>query len=56
VTKTRANDGGDEPNLGSRYGEIGISAITAALQFTREVKSPEQPENRRQSPRETDEP
>ena len=27
------NDGSIEPNLGSRYGEIGISAVTAALQY-----------------------
>jgi hypothetical protein len=30
----------DEPNLDSRYGEIGISAVAAALQYQSEVKNP----------------
>ena len=29
-----------EPNLDSRYGEIGISAVAAALQFQSAVKNP----------------
>ncbi len=29
-----------EPNLDSRYGEIGISAVAAALQYQSEVKNP----------------
>jgi hypothetical protein len=32
------NDGSIEPNLGSRYGEIGISAVTAALQYKNPVR------------------
>ena len=30
----------NEPNLDSRYGEIGISAVAAALQFKCETKNP----------------
>ena len=36
MTRTKVtsfNGSSNEPNLGSRYGEIGISAVTAALQF-----------------------
>ena len=29
-----------EPNLDSRYGEIGISAVAAALPYRSEVKKP----------------
>jgi len=29
-----------EPNLDSRYGEIGISAVAAAVQYKSEVKNP----------------
>ena len=29
-----------EPNLDSRYGEIGISAVAAALPYRSEVKAP----------------
>jgi hypothetical protein len=29
-----------EPNLDSRYGEIGISAVAAALQYRSEAKNP----------------
>jgi hypothetical protein len=29
-----------EPNLDSRYGEIGISAVAAALQFQSAAKNP----------------
>jgi hypothetical protein len=44
----------NEPNLDSRYGEIGISAVAAALQFKCETKNPAyapvvpQPERRRE--------
>jgi hypothetical protein len=31
---------GDEPNLDSRYGEIGISAVAAALRYRSEAKNP----------------
>ena len=31
-----------EPNLDSRYGEIGISAVVAALQFQSVAKAPAQ--------------
>ncbi len=30
----------NEPNLDSRYGEIGISAVAAALQYKSEAKNP----------------
>jgi hypothetical protein len=30
----------DEPNLDSRYGQIGISAVAAALPYQSEVKNP----------------
>jgi hypothetical protein len=30
----------DEPNLDSRYGEIGISAVAAALPYQSDVKNP----------------
>jgi hypothetical protein len=30
----------DEPNLDSRYGEIGISAVAAALRYQSEMKNP----------------
>ena len=30
----------NEPNLDSRYGEIGISAVAAALPYCSEVKNP----------------
>jgi hypothetical protein len=35
-----ANIRRNEPNLDSQYGEIGISAVAAALQFQSEVKNP----------------
>ena len=44
----------NEPNLDSRYGEIGISAVAAALQFKCETKNPAyapvapQPDRRRE--------
>jgi hypothetical protein len=31
---------GNGPNLDSRYGEIGISAVAAALQYKSEAKNP----------------
>ena len=34
------NARGKEPNLDSRYGEIGISAVAAALQFQSAAKNP----------------
>jgi hypothetical protein len=34
------NAGRTEPDLDSRYGTIGISALAAALQFQRETKNP----------------
>ena len=45
MTKNNAaqcNDerGREEPNLDSRYGEIGISAVAAALPYQSEVKNP----------------
>jgi len=30
----------NEPNLDSRYGEIGISAVAAALRYQSEAKNP----------------
>jgi hypothetical protein len=45
MTKNNAPQSGEnarrkEPNLDSRYGEIGISAVAAALQYQSEVKNP----------------
>jgi hypothetical protein len=37
--KTKNNGGRNEPNLDSRYGEIGISAVAAALQYKTEAKT-----------------
>jgi hypothetical protein len=34
------NNSRNEPNLDSRYGEIGISAVAAALQYQSEAKNP----------------
>jgi hypothetical protein len=34
----------DEPSLDSRYGEIGISAVAAALQFKSKVYAPVVPQ------------
>jgi pyocin large subunit-like protein len=36
----QSNDSAREPNLDSRYGEIGISAVAAALPYRSEVKAP----------------
>src|SRR5262249_52755831 len=45
MTKNNAPQSGEnarrkEPNLDSRYGEIGISAVAAALPYRSEVKNP----------------
>ncbi|HEY6996161.1 MAG TPA: hypothetical protein VH397_20875 [Xanthobacteraceae bacterium] len=46
MTKNTKNNAGQskksagEPNLDSRYGEIGISAVAAALPYRSEVKQP----------------
>jgi hypothetical protein len=45
MTKKNANQSNEnsrpaEPNLDSRYGQIGISAVAAALQYQSEVKNP----------------
>ena len=39
AAKTKQNASRAEPNLDSRYGEIGISAVAAALQYKSKVKS-----------------
>ena len=39
---TTGSDAGGRQNLGSRYGEIGISAVTAALMCIRGVKHRDQ--------------
>jgi hypothetical protein len=41
-TATKSNETGrhDEPNLNSRYGQIGISAVAAALQYQGGFKNP----------------
>jgi hypothetical protein len=36
----RHQEANQEANLDSRYGEIGISAVAAALQYQSEVKNP----------------
>ena len=40
AAKSSENAGRSEPNLDSRYGKIGISAVAAALQYQSEVKNP----------------
>jgi hypothetical protein len=40
TAKSNENPGRKEPKLDSRYGEIGISAVVAALQYRSEVKNP----------------
>ena len=45
MTKNNAAQAGENPSrnessLDSRYGEIGISAVAAALQYQSEVKNP----------------
>ena len=38
ASQSRASSRPDQPNLDSRYGEIGISAVAAALPYRSEVK------------------
>ena len=45
------NNQRDEPNLDSRYGEIGISAVAAAVQYKSKAKSPADAPVARQSDR-----
>jgi hypothetical protein len=40
AAQSDANARRDEASLDSRYGEIGISAVVAALQYQSEVKNP----------------
>jgi hypothetical protein len=40
AAQTRESAHRDEPNLDSRYGEIGIPAVAAALRYCSEVKNP----------------
>ena len=40
VVQGSENGRRDEPSLDSRYGEIGISAVAAALQFKSKAKNP----------------
>lgn len=40
VSQSRASARPGEPNLDSRYGEIGISAVAAALPYRSEAKKP----------------
>jgi hypothetical protein len=40
ASQSRASTRPDQPNLDSRYGEIGISAVAAALPYRSEVKKP----------------
>jgi hypothetical protein len=40
ASESRANARAGEPSLDSRYGEIGISAVAAALPFRSEAKKP----------------
>jgi hypothetical protein len=40
TAKSKQNADRAEPNLDSRYGEIGISAVAAALRYQSEVKNP----------------
>ena len=39
AAKAKQNAGRAEPNLDSRYGEIGISAVAAAVQYKSKAKS-----------------
>jgi hypothetical protein len=48
---TKQNAGRAEPNLDSRYGEIGISAVAAAVQYKSKAKSPADAPVARQSDR-----
>jgi hypothetical protein len=40
AAKTLDKSPRNEPNLDSRYGQIGISAVAAALQYKSEAKNP----------------
>jgi len=40
AAQSSENASRNEPNLDSRYGEIGISAVAAALQYQSAVKNP----------------
>ena len=40
TAKSKQNAGRAEPNLDSRYGQIGISAVAAAMQYQSEAKNP----------------
>jgi hypothetical protein len=39
AAKTKENSGRHVPNLDSRYGEIGISAVAAAVRYKGETKT-----------------
>ena len=39
AAKANENTGSQEPNLDSRYGQIGISAVAAAVQYKSETKT-----------------
>jgi hypothetical protein len=39
TAKTNQEDARNEPNLDSRYGEIGISAVAAALKYNSKAKT-----------------
>jgi hypothetical protein len=39
TAKTKENPGRHVPNLDSRYGEIGISAVAAAVRYKGETKT-----------------
>jgi hypothetical protein len=39
AAKTKENPGRHVPNLDSRYGEIGISAVAAAVRYKGETKT-----------------
>jgi hypothetical protein len=39
TAKTNQEGGRSEPNLDSRYGEIGISAVAAALKYKSKAKT-----------------
>jgi hypothetical protein len=39
AAKTNENAGRNAPNLDSRYGRIGISAVAAAVQYKTETKT-----------------
>jgi hypothetical protein len=49
ASESRASTRPDQPNLDSRYGEIGISAVAAALPYRSEVKKSVDAPDRRPS-------